>query len=125
MVTAIWTSAKPFPRHRWGPGPEGRTCVGLGRHQGLLNDPTQFLVVHQSAHPPGHSGSEMFERHDLETVTPFASGAESNLAGGHVVVGYDRSLVLGHRVSIGGQMYGSVDAKAYSGVVDWLQHFPF
>ena len=23
MVTAIWTSAKPFPRHRWGPSPKG------------------------------------------------------------------------------------------------------
>ena len=83
----------------------------LGLRQGLLNDPTQLLVVHRSAHPPSHSGSEMFERHDLETVTPFPSGAESKLAGGHAAVGYDRSSVLGHRVSLPGAPPGAAVAE--------------
>ena len=72
----------------------------LGRRQGLLNDPAQLFVVHRSAHPPSQSGSEMFERHDLEAVTPFVSSAEPKFADGHVAVGYNRSSVLVHRVSL-------------------------
>ena len=74
----------------------------LGRRQRLLNDPAQLFVVHRSAHSPSHSGGEMFERHDLEAVTPFVSRAESKLAGGHPAVGYDRSSMLDHQVSLGG-----------------------
>ena len=71
----------------------------LGRRKGLLNGSSQLFVVHRSAHPPSHPGGEMFERHDLETLASFLSGAESKPASGHAAVGCNRSSMLNHRVS--------------------------